>query len=147
MRNKIIELEKIVRSLEPSPAERTDWNHQVQCYADEFIDTIRQRPAFAETADKAIGLLDFPIQEEGRAMEKLLQIVKKEVDTPGLNPASGGHLAYIPGGGLFHAAVADLIGNSVNRYTTVWVAAPGLAGKPVVRIVTSACGSTIGWSS
>jgi aromatic-L-amino-acid decarboxylase len=42
------------------------------------------------------------------------------------NCASPGYLAYIPGGGLFHAAVADLISNSLNRYIGVFVAAPGL---------------------
>ena len=31
-------------------------------------------------------------------MDELLGFLEKEVDTPGLNPASGGHLGYIPGG-------------------------------------------------
>jgi aromatic-L-amino-acid decarboxylase len=42
------------------------------------------------------------------------------------NTASPGYLAYIPGGGLFHAAVADLISDSINRYVGVFVASPGL---------------------
>ena len=37
-----------------------------------------------------------------------------------------GYLAYIPGGGLFPAALADLITNTTNRYTGVWQAAPAL---------------------
>lgn len=37
-----------------------------------------------------------------------------------------GYLAYIPGGGLYPAAVADFISNAVNRYTGVWQAAPAL---------------------
>jgi aromatic-L-amino-acid decarboxylase len=36
-------------------------------------------------------------------------------------------MAYVPGGGLPHAAVADLVADIVNRYVTVWRAAPGLA--------------------
>jgi aromatic-L-amino-acid decarboxylase len=44
-----------------------------------------------------------------------------------LNTASPGYLAYIPGGGLLHSAVADLVADAVNRYVGVWVAAPGLA--------------------
>ncbi|MFH1573919.1 MAG: aminotransferase class V-fold PLP-dependent enzyme, partial [Acidobacteriota bacterium] len=43
------------------------------------------------------------------------------------NTASPGYLAYIPGGGLFHSAVADLIANATNRYVGVWAAAPALA--------------------
>jgi len=46
---------------------------------------------------------------------------------PAYNPASGGYMAYVPGGGLLHSAVADLIANAVNRYVTVWQAAPRLA--------------------
>ena len=37
-----------------------------------------------------------------------------------------GYLAYIPGGGLFPAALADFITNTTNRYTGVWQAAPAL---------------------
>ena len=41
--------------------------------------------------------------------------------------ASGpGYLAYIPGGGLFPAALADFIADTTNRYTGVWQAAPAL---------------------
>jgi aromatic-L-amino-acid decarboxylase len=42
------------------------------------------------------------------------------------NTAGPGFLAYVPGGGLFFTALADLIAESINRYTTVWTAAPGL---------------------
>ncbi len=37
-----------------------------------------------------------------------------------------GYLAYIPGGGLYPAALADFIANTTNRYTGVWQAAPAL---------------------
>ncbi len=40
---------------------------------------------------------------------------------------SPGFMAYVPGGGLLHAAVADLVADTLNRYVTVWRAAPGLA--------------------
>ena len=42
------------------------------------------------------------------------------------NTAGPGYLAYIPGGGLFPSAIADLVANSINRYVGVWVAAPAL---------------------
>ncbi len=37
-----------------------------------------------------------------------------------------GYLAFIPGGGLFPAALADFIADGVNRFTGVWPAAPAL---------------------
>ena len=42
------------------------------------------------------------------------------------NAASGGYLAFIPGGGLYPAALADFIADCVNRFTGVWMAAPAL---------------------
>src|SRR5258708_23306921 len=39
---------------------------------------------------------------------------------------SPGYLAYIPGGGLYPAALADFIADATNRYTGVWQAAPAL---------------------
>ena len=46
---------------------------------------------------------------------------------PSYNPASGGYMAYVPGGGIPHAAIADLIAGIINKYVTVWSVAPGLA--------------------
>src|SRR5439155_21962474 len=37
-----------------------------------------------------------------------------------------GYLAYIPGGGLYTAALADFIANTTNRFTGIWMAAPAL---------------------
>ena len=42
------------------------------------------------------------------------------------NTPSPGYLAYIPGGGLFPAALADFIAATTNRYTGIWQAAPAL---------------------
>jgi len=46
---------------------------------------------------------------------------------PSFSPTSGGYLAYVPGGGIPHAAIADLIAGIINKYVTVWSVAPGLA--------------------
>jgi aromatic-L-amino-acid decarboxylase len=65
--------------------------------------------------------------EEGRRFEDLLGLLFGRVIPASLNTASPGYLAFVPGGGLFHAAVADLIGDATNRYVGIWQAAPGLA--------------------
>ena len=44
----------------------------------------------------------------------------------GLNTASPGYLAFVPGSGLVSAAVADLFADVLNRYTSLAFAAPGL---------------------
>lgn len=76
-------------------------------------------------AGVARGLVE-DLPETGQDFESLLELIFDELVEVTYNTASPGYLAYIPGGGLPHAAIADLIANSINRYVGVWVAAPGL---------------------
>ena len=92
-----------------------------------FTDALPEAPLMGEDRlDPADCGLDGPLPESGRPPAALLDTVFRELVPPGLNTASPGFLAYIPGGGLFHSAVADLITNAVNRYVGVYQAAPGL---------------------
>ena len=125
MIEKLQQLEKIARHLEPSPTLRSSWNQQVQAYTDTFLNQIETAITFNENSGKGEGLYDFPIKEEGYAMESLLNIIESEVDRPGLNPASGGHIAYIPGGGVFPTALGDYLADVTNRYAGVFFASPG----------------------
>jgi aromatic-L-amino-acid decarboxylase len=68
-----------------------------------------------------------PVPEAGRPAAELLDLLFERVVPKSFNTAGPGYLAYIPGGGLPHAAVADLIADAVNRYVGVFAAAPGLA--------------------
>ncbi len=66
------------------------------------------------------------IPEEGVPFEKLFRKLFSQIIPASLNTASPGYLAYIPSGGIVHAAIADLIAAATNRYVGVWIAAPGL---------------------
>ena len=68
-----------------------------------------------------------PMPQAGRPYDELLALLFDRLVPKSFNTAGPGYLAYIPGGGLFHSAVADLIADSVNRYVGVFQAAPGLA--------------------
>ena len=67
------------------------------------------------------------LPEAGTPVSELLDLFFERALPPTFNTASPGYLAYIPGGGLFQSAVADLIADSTNRYTSVYAAAPALA--------------------
>ncbi|MEL6637132.1 MAG: aminotransferase class I/II-fold pyridoxal phosphate-dependent enzyme [Bacteroidota bacterium] len=125
MREKIKQLEIIARGLDPDPALRADWNRLVQDYADGFLSSVAETPAYVETEDKGSGLLDWPVPEEGRDLSELLAVLRENVDGPGLNPASGGHLAYIPGGGVYATALGDYLAAVTNRYSGIFFASPG----------------------
>jgi aromatic-L-amino-acid/L-tryptophan decarboxylase len=68
-----------------------------------------------------------PLPEAGTPHPALFDLLFDRLLTKSFNTASPGYLAFIPGGGLLHAAVADLIADAVNRYVGVWQAAPALA--------------------
>jgi aromatic-L-amino-acid decarboxylase len=63
---------------------------------------------------------------DGRPFEEVLRQLFEEWIPLSFNCASPGYLAYIPGGGLYPAALADFIANAVNRFTGIWQAAPAL---------------------
>lgn len=66
-----------------------------------------------------------PPADKGRPFGELLSIVDRAA-AKGLDAGHPGHLAYIPGGPLVSAAVAELIAAVLNRYTGLAHVAPGL---------------------
>ncbi len=125
MLEKIQQLEKVARQLEPSAEQRQSIMRQVTDYADNFLSQIYDLPAYVTTDDKGKGIYDSPIGEEPISIGEVLELLAQQVDRPGLNPASGGHLGYIPGGGIFHSAPADFLADVTNRYSGVFFASPG----------------------
>ncbi len=91
----------------------------IESLADQPAAMIEEGPALARS-------LVEPLPEAGTPYGELLDFLFERVVPCSFNTAGPGYLAYIPGGGLFHSAVADLIADSVNRYVGVWLAAPGL---------------------
>jgi aromatic-L-amino-acid decarboxylase len=83
-----------------------------------------------------------PMPERGVGFERLLRLLFGRIIPASLNTAAPGYLAYIPGGGLFHSALADLITSATNRYVGVWQAAPALAA--IEQNVVAWCASIVG---
>ncbi|MEZ4241213.1 MAG: aminotransferase class I/II-fold pyridoxal phosphate-dependent enzyme [Myxococcota bacterium] len=71
---------------------------------------------------------DWP--EQGTPWPALLADLER-ARAAALDTTSGGYLAYVPGGGLPHAAVADLYADLANRFTGLWMCAPGLVALEI----------------
>lgn len=125
MPNNILNLQSSAQPLEPDAATREALRGPVIQYAEDFLSTIDSCRAFIQEAGGGAGILDLPVQEQGRDIGELLSLLKREVDTPGLNPASGGHLGYIPGGGIYTASLGDYLADVTNRYAGMYFASPG----------------------
>ncbi len=118
-------LEEVARKLEPSPGERANWDKIVQGYANHFLDEFNHHHTFVLSREMGSKIYDFPIGEEGRPLEEILDCLRENVDTPNLNPASGGHFGYIPGGGVYTTALGDYLAAVTNRYAGIFFACPG----------------------
>jgi len=123
--NEIHRLEEISRLLEPGADIRKGVRDRVLSYTEDFLDRIGEIPAFVYPHNGGVGILSESIGEEPVPIERLLEVVRDNVDHPGLNPASGGHLAYIPGGGLYNSALGDYMAAIMNRYAGAYFGGPG----------------------
>ncbi len=122
---KIAQVERLARQLEPSAATRKKVRQEVVDYSEDFLEKLAKGKAYEAHSDRGLGLLKSPISDKPTPISKVLKLLKKSVDFPALNPASGGHLGYIPGGGVYYAALGDYMADVTNRYAGVFYAGPG----------------------
>lgn len=125
MINKIKELEAKAGQLEPNIDERKEIRNKVVNYAENFLNNIYDINAYNFESEKGKDLHNYPINNSTLSIDKALELIEKNVDYPGLNPASGGHLGYIPGGGIYVSALGDYLADVTNRYAGIFYASPG----------------------
>ena len=102
--------------LEPDRMARESVRNQVLEYTEQFLENIDHANAWNESESKGIGIYDDPIKEDPASISELLASVKENIDTPHLNAASGGHLAYVPGGGIYYSSLGDYMVAVSNKY-------------------------------
>lgn len=125
MRDKIKKLENVSRILDSSQDQRDQWNSEVLRYANRFINQLDQTKAYIDSKNNEEQDPHWQISEKATDLEQLLKSTTTYIDNIGINPASGGHMGYIPGGGLYPSALGDYIAAVSNRYAGVYFAAPG----------------------
>ncbi len=126
MLEKLAELERIARQLEPGQDEREHMLDEVRDYAESFLTGLPAARAYIKDEGSSSSSIA-SIDEAPANLSALLELLRSDVDTTGINPASGGQLGYIPGGGLFPSALGDYLAGISNRYSGVSFAGPGAA--------------------
>jgi aromatic-L-amino-acid decarboxylase len=92
------------------------------------VASLAEQPAQSvEGAVEYARTLIEPLPEHGTAYEPLLDHLFDDLIPRSFNAGGPGYLAYIPGSGIIHSAIADFIADAVNRYVGVFAAAPALA--------------------
>jgi glutamate/tyrosine decarboxylase-like PLP-dependent enzyme len=124
MLDRLKQLRKASSQLEPSAPLRADITAQAAAYADSFLEKLPHMNTFkAETG--LSQLLEQPFSDEPGSFDDLLELLKTAITAEGINPASGGHMGYIPGGGIYPSALGDYLADVTNCYSGVSFASPG----------------------
>ena len=117
---------------ERSPFEpsRAELRHLIAVATERLLDHVEtlgeQSASYSGGGEELSAAVAERLPETGEPFEGLMDLLFDRLVPASYNTAGPGFLAYIPGGGLVESAIADLVAGVTNRYTTVWVAAPGL---------------------
>ena len=122
---RLAELEARAAPLEPDAADRARLREAAVASSERFLEALGALKVFDDDAGTGLGLLEAPISEGGTGLEEVMGLVDREVVLPGAATASGGHLAYIPGGGLYHSALGDFLAAVSNKYAGLFYTGPG----------------------
>ncbi len=143
--NKLKELAQQTALLEPSAEQRASILHQGFEFTQNYFSELPHLKAFHQ---KQVAPLE--INNEKFEFSTLLDIYRRQVIENGINASSGKHLGYIPGGGIFMAAIADYIAAISNPFASIVYASPGAAAienavidwlKKIFSFPSSAVGS------
>ncbi len=122
---RIRELQRAAALLEPDRQTRRVLLETVATHAETFLERLPAAPVFESHAASAAELARHPPGERPQALDALLQLFRRSVEDTGLKASSAGHLAYIPGGGLYASALGDYLAAVTDEYAGVRFAGPG----------------------
>ena len=123
IKDQILAKENLSKALEPNEDERKELLNKLETFCNNFIDQLENGKAYYE--NESPDRTKFAIDNQTYSFDHLLEIYTKEVLPHGVNPASGGHLGYIPGGGLFTSALGDYLAAISNEYAGIHFGSPG----------------------
>lgn len=93
----------------------------------DHVATLESQPIVGAIHDTAfVRSLDPRPPAAPRPLDAVLDLLFDDCIPRSYTASSPGYLAYIPGGGVYPAALADFIADTTNRYTGIWQAAPAL---------------------
>jgi aromatic-L-amino-acid decarboxylase len=116
----------VMYPLDPAPQDMRAMGEATVAYLVDFITGLDDAPADAtEGAEAFARTLAAAPSATGGDFDELMAQVNDAV-TRTFEYAGPGYLAYIPGGGLYTAALADFIAQGVNRYVGLWMPSPAV---------------------
>jgi aromatic-L-amino-acid/L-tryptophan decarboxylase len=111
--------------LEPDSDARRQLGSQALDHVLAFLDQVETAPSLRPPSEALSERLEPEFADEGRDAGAILDYVGACIDRPGIATTSPRFLGYIPGGGLFHSALGDMLAAASNKYSGFAPAAPG----------------------
>jgi len=136
----IKELEQRSRELDPSDEKRLPILKKALDYINLYLNELPGYPGFAYGGFEKLSSMK--IEDDPKPIETILDVLKTEVDATGINSASGRHLGFIPGGGLWASSLADMLADVTNKYSGIAFSGPGSVKieNQVIRWMSSVIG-------
>lgn len=125
MKKEILQLEPKARILDDGDRHHQELMKLATEYGDRFLESLPKQKAYELFDESVDSLLEEPLEETPGKIREIIHNIENRVIPPGLNPASGNHYGYIPGGGLTAGAVGDYIAAITNPYAGVYFSSPG----------------------
>ena len=114
-----------MRALEPDAEARDELGRRALDHALAYLAQVPDAPSSRPASEAFARRLEPEFTEAGRDPAAVLDYVASCVDAPGFATTSPRFMAYIPGGGLFHSALGDLLAATSNKYAGFASASPG----------------------
>jgi aromatic-L-amino-acid decarboxylase len=132
------------RRLEPSRSEQERWLEALSRFTLDHLAGLGDRPASGPLGAEGARIAEAvsrPIGEEPLAggLAEVIRVLDAAA-AASLNAPGPGYLAYIPGGGIYAAALADFVADCLNRYTGMTAPAPAL-GRLEQDVLGWLCGA------
>ena len=124
-RSRILELEEAARPLDPDAGERDRLMAEVHAYAQRFLDGLPERPAYRHDKSAVREIRKLGFGRGPQPLAGLIDRIDESVAGVGLVPSHGGHLGYIPGGGIYASSLGDYLAAVTNEYAGVRFTGPG----------------------
>ena len=125
LRERIDALREAASPLEPDGSERRELGGRALNHALAYLDQVEAAPSNRPWSEVFAQSLEPEFTEGGRDPAEVLDYIAECVDRPGFATTSPRFMAYIPGGGLFHSALGDLLAATANKYSGFASASPG----------------------
>lgn len=115
-----------MEGLEPTAEEMQRMVAEASRLVIDFLANINSAPAAQyDDVDARTARIREPLPEQGCDFSQLMETIRDTVIGCSVNTAGPTYQAYIPGGGVFPAAVAEFVAAATNRYVGVYGVAPG----------------------